>query len=215
MRKTIERHFAAPVHENYGFNEFGIVASRCPEGGRYHVNTEHCLVEIADEDGRPCPPGQRGRLLVTTMVNLAMPLLRYDSGDLAEAVEGPCPCGRTLPAFGTIHGRYRRLANLPPGSFTRYMILRRALSDMPDTLAAPMRQFQIHQFRDGSWEARLVTSAPLADAFYAHVETEWRQSGSPAPPLAVILVDQIPRPPGGKFQDFTSDFEPEPDRGTP
>jgi hypothetical protein len=81
---------------------------------------------------------------------------------------------------------------------------------MPDALAAPMRQFQIHQYRDGRFEVRLVTAGPLAADFHEHLAAEWGNSDKPVPPLAVVLVDEIPRPPGGKFQDFTSDFEPEP-----
>lgn len=107
MRRTIEQTMGVPVFENYGFNEIGVVALRCA-AGHYHVMSEHCLIEVVDEEGRPCAPGQVGRLVVTTLTNLAMPLLRYDAGDLAKAVAGSCPCGRTLPAFGEIIGRYRR-----------------------------------------------------------------------------------------------------------
>lgn len=210
MRRQIERAFAVPLHENYGLNEIGIVAQRCEEGGRYHVNAEHCLVEITDNEGRPCPPGARGRLLVTTMMNVVMPLLRYDTGDLAEAAaEGPCPCGRSLPAFGPIHGRFRRLVNLPDGVYKSFSTLRNAMGDLPAELMAPLRQFQVHHYRDGRLELRLVTAGPLAPAFEEHLRGLWRQAGEPAP-LSMVRVDSIPRPPGGKFQDFTSDLMPEP-----
>lgn len=216
MRQRIERTFAVPVHEDYGFNEIGIVATRCLEGGRYHVSTENCLVEIVDDDGNPCPPGQRGHLLGTALINAAMPLLRYDSGDLAEAVDGPCPCGRTLPAFGVIHGRYRRIADLPADTFKYWAALRRALGDMPAELSKPLRQYQVHQYRDGRYELRLVVADALASAFTKRIQSEWEATGAPEPPpLAILVVDQIPRPPGGKFQDFTSDFAPPPVTETP
>ena len=207
MRRRIEGTFGVPVFENYGFNEIGIVAFRCTEGGRYHVNTEHCLVEVVDEDGQPCRPGQRGRILATTLTNTAMPLLRYDSDDLAEAVDGPCPCGRTLPAFGAIHGRYRRFVSLPPGTMKYWRALQRALGDMPAELSKPLRQYQLHQFRDGRFKLRLVAAGALAAAFTERIESEWRKVDAPEPaPLAFVAVDEIPRTPGGKFQDFTSDF---------
>ena len=211
MRQRVERVFKSTVLETYGFNEIGIVANRCLEGGRFHVNAEHCLVEIVDAEGNPCPPGQRGHLLATGLMNPAMPLLRYDSGDLAEPVEGPCPCGRTLPSFGAIHGRYRRIANLPGDTFKYWAALRRALGDMPDDLSKHLRQYQVHQYRDGRYELRLVVAGDLAPAFKERIEAEWAETGAPEPPpLSVLIVDEIPRPPGGKFQDFTSDFAPEP-----
>lgn len=214
MRQRIERTFEVAVHENYGFNEIGIVATRCQEGGRYHVNTEHCLVEIADDDGNPCQPGQRGHILTTALTNMAMPLLRYDSGDLAEAIDGPCPCGRILPAFGAIHGRYRRIANLPTGTFGYFTALRRALGDMPAELSKPLRQYQLHQYLDNRYELRLVVAGALAPAFSERILAEWASTGAADPPsLAILIVDEIPRPPGGKFQDFTSDFALPPDAG--
>ena len=57
-----------------------------------------------------------------------MPLIRYDTGDLAQAVEGPCPCGRTLPSFGEIAGRYRRFAGLPDHTRDRVRVLQRAFA---------------------------------------------------------------------------------------
>jgi phenylacetate-CoA ligase len=207
MRNCIEETFSAQVQENYGLNEIGIVASRCREGGRYHVNVEHCLVEIVDAEGQPVPPGQRGHLVVTSLNNFAMPLLRYDSGDLAEAVDGPCPCGRTLPAFGRIHGRYRRIADLPEGTFMHFATLRRTLADLPPDLARLLRQYQVHQYRDGSFELRLLLSEAAPEQLTRQILAEWEKSGgADLPDLTIRYVDVIPRPPGGKFQDFTSDF---------
>jgi len=211
MRSHVERVFRAPVHQNYGLNEIGLVASRCPEGGRYHVHAESSIVEIVDEEGRPCQPGQRGRILISAITNPAMPLFRYDSGDIAECTEEPCPCGRTLPSFGSIMGRYRRMAFLPPETVPRFMRVHRALSTLPQT-AGHIRQYQLHQFRDGSFELRVVAAEGLTPAFEAHMEQAWRDASDPScPPLRIVRVDEIPLPPSGKFENFTSDFFPQRD----
>ena len=208
MREHVERVFRAPVHQNYGLNEMGLVASRCPEGGRYHVHAESSIVEIVDDQGHPCRPGERGRILVTAITNPAMPLFRYDSGDIAECTEEPCPCGRTLPSFGAILGRYRRMAFLPPGTVPRFMRVHRALSTLPQAVGH-IRQYQLHQFRDGSFELRVVAAEGLTPAFEAHMEQAWRDASDPScPPLRIARVDTIPVPPSGKFENFTSDFFP-------
>jgi phenylacetate-CoA ligase len=213
MRRLIERATGAPVEQGYGLNEIGIVATRCA-AGRYHVHLEHCIVEIVDADGMPCAEGQAGRVVVTALCNAAMPLLRYDTGDVARAADGPCPCGRTLPAFGEIVGRYSRIAFLPEGTLGRVGALREALETMPPRLAHNLRQFQVHQFRDGRFELRLVTAGPLAGDFDVSVRQAWAAScGTGATALDIVLVDAIPRSPGGKYQDFTSDFVPRPDTG--
>jgi phenylacetate-CoA ligase len=209
MRRRIESTFRIPVRQNYGLNEFGLVASRCPEAGRYHVHTEQNLVEIVDDDGRPCSPGQTGRVLVTTLCNPAMPLLRYDTDDLAEVVDGPCPCGRTLPTFGDVMGRYTRLAFLPPGSYTLFRRTREALQEMPAALARPLRQFQLHQYRDAHFELRLAVVEPLSPEFIERVRRAWANASEGRQvSLDIVQVARLEAGNGGKFQDFTSDFTP-------
>jgi phenylacetate-CoA ligase len=212
MRAHVERSFAVPVHQNYGLNEIGIVAGRC-EAGRYHVHSEHCLVEIVGDDGRPTAPGEIGRLVVTGLSNLAMPLIRYDADDLARAVDGPCACGRTLPSFGDIVGRYSRLAFLPERSFAMLEAVRATILKMPADEIRDLRQFQLHQFRDGRFELRLLARASLPDVFAEQIKAAWAKAlSSSEQVLSLRYVDAIERSPGGKYQVFTSDFMPTADR---
>lgn len=208
MRRRITDAFGALVHQSYGLNEIGIVAGGCA-AGRYHVHSEHCLVEIVDYEGNLCAPGETGRIVVTAFNNRAMPLVRYDTDDVAEVLEGPCPCGRTLPSFGKLVGRYSRIAYLPEGTLGHVGAVREALEDMPAGLARDLRQFQLHQYRDGRFELRLRALAPLPAAFKERIAAAWRAAteGSDLP-LDIREVAEIARPASGKYQDFTSDFVP-------
>src|SRR6185295_14515719 len=94
------------VVDVYSSEECGQIALQCPEHEQYHVQSESVLVEVLDDEGRPCAPGTIGRVVLTTLQNFAMPLIRYDIGDFAEP--GPaCPCGRALPVLTRIVGRVR------------------------------------------------------------------------------------------------------------
>lgn len=213
MRALAERSFAAPVQQNYGLNEIGLVAARC-EAGRYHVHSEHCVVEIVDDAGRACAVGQTGRIVITGLTNVAMPLIRYDSGDLAVAVAGDCDCGRTLPAFGEIVGRYSRVTHLPAGTMGQVLALRDGVEQMPLEFGGDLREFQVHQFRDRRMELRLVVRAPLPEQFAERMRAIWtRVAGSNGPDFSIVYVDAIERSPGGKFQVITSDFMPPLDSG--
>jgi phenylacetate-CoA ligase len=205
MRANIERALGVPVHQNYGFNEIGLVASRCPEGGRYHVHAEHCLVEIVDPDGRGARAGERGRILVTSLTNRTMPLLRYDCDDFATAVDGPCPCGRTLPSFGEIHGRYRRIAPLPRGSWQRWGAIQYALSELPPDLAPALRRYQAHEYAD-RWVLRIHATDGKAEAIGACVRVLFERVAADPPPLEIVATDRFEGRPDAKFQDFLSDF---------
>ncbi|MDP1717022.1 MAG: hypothetical protein Q8L40_03015, partial [Burkholderiales bacterium] len=95
LRMTCRKAWGVPVTDIYSAEEAGAIALQCPEYEHYHVQEENLLVEILDEQGRPCRPGETGRVVITTLHNFAMPLVRYENGDYAE-VGGPCPCGRGL-----------------------------------------------------------------------------------------------------------------------
>jgi phenylacetate-CoA ligase len=210
MERRIEAAFHAPVHISYGMDEVGWIATRCREGGRYHVHTEHCLVELVDGGGDPAPAGAHGRILVTVIGNLAMPLLRYVTDDVALAVEGPCPCGRTLPSFGPIVGRWTQMAPLPEGTRARADRIRGAMEELPPELLRPVREYKIHQHRDGSFELMIVAAGPIPASLGPYVENRLREAGLGDAPLRVTKVEKIPLARSGKFFYFTSDFAPPP-----
>ena len=82
----------------------GFIAWQCPMG-KYHINAEHMMVDIVDEADRKVHPGEMGRVVVTTLENHLMPLVRYEVGDYAIASTKACVCGRTLPTIDRVIGR--------------------------------------------------------------------------------------------------------------
>ncbi len=116
-RARIESAWGARVTDCYTCEEAGYLALQCPAGGRYHVMAESVILEILGDDGRPCAPGQEGRVVVTHLTNFATPFIRYELGDYAVAGEpGACACGRTLPTLTRILGRRRNRLTLPDGT---------------------------------------------------------------------------------------------------
>ena len=176
--------------------------------GQYHVNTEHCIVEIVDEDLRPCDPGQVGRILVTALSNLATPLIRYDTDDMAEQLAAPCPCGRTSPTFGRIFGRFRRWSVLPPGTREHFYALGDTTVRLPSQLLEGISRYQVHQDERGDLELRLVMRGELPPRFDQELNRLWIQRVGASPKLRVRVVESIPVGPGGKPQEFTSALEP-------
>lgn len=104
VRDACRSTWGAEIVDMYSTQEVGYIALQCPESESYHVQSEAVYVEVLDDDGRPCRAGQVGRVVVSTLHNFAMPLLRYDVGDLAEVGSG-CPCGRNLPVLSRVVGR--------------------------------------------------------------------------------------------------------------
>jgi phenylacetate-CoA ligase len=104
LRALVREAWGVPVQDHYSTPETGCIALQCPETDHYHAAAEGALVEILDGDGRPCEPGETGRVVVTPLHNFATPLLRYDTGHRAESGAPDCRCGRTLPVLNRIEG---------------------------------------------------------------------------------------------------------------
>lgn len=106
QRDVIEQGFGCPVRETYGMAEIVCAASEC-SAGRLHLWPEAGIFELLDENDRPVAPGQTGRIVATSLLNNDMPLIRYDTQDLAQADpdDHPCPCGRSLPRIRKLLGR--------------------------------------------------------------------------------------------------------------
>lgn len=110
-RKT----FGTQLFERYSSREAGRMAHMCPHQNGLHINAEKVLVEIVDENGRACPPGVSGRVVVTPFYNTSSPLIRYEQGDIAVLGE-QCTCGRTLPLIASVVGRMSAIFRHPDGS---------------------------------------------------------------------------------------------------
>jgi phenylacetate-CoA ligase len=106
VRSTIRDVLQAPVADAYGQMERVASACECPDG-RMHVNPEYGVWELADRHVDPVSGQALGRIVGTGLHNLSMPLIRYDTGDLAEIGDeaAPCRCGRSLPTIGRVLGR--------------------------------------------------------------------------------------------------------------
>ncbi len=119
-REAIERVFKQRVFDYYGAGGEGFhVASQCAHSEtRYHLHPENAIFEVLGADG-PCAPGELGRVVLTQLDNFAMPLVRYEVGDLAVPAppDATCLCGRTLPMLERVEGRVPDLIVLPDETF--------------------------------------------------------------------------------------------------
>ncbi len=202
LRERCRQILGVGVADVYSTQEIGVIAIECPQGGGYHVMSEGLVLELLRDDDQPCAAGETGRVVVTDLHNFATPLIRYDLGDFAEA-DGPCACGRGLPKIRRILGRQRNLLQLPDGR--RYWPLVGAFGYRE---IAPVRQYQIIQRSLKRVTLRLAVERSLSVA----------EEGALAEKLVEFLghrftVDfdycapNIPRGPGGKFEDFVCEIK--------
>jgi phenylacetate-CoA ligase len=108
MRRRIEQSAGIKAYDVYGLSESigpGIGAE-CRHQSGLHVFEDHFYPEIVDPaTGDPLPDGREGELVLTTLSQEAMPMIRYRTRDLTAIVAEPCPCGRTLRRIRRIDRR--------------------------------------------------------------------------------------------------------------
>ncbi len=106
MRQKIETIFQCKIFNRYGSREVGDIACECKAHAGLHVFPRGCFVEVVDDEGQPLPRGVEGEILVTSLANYAMPLIRYAIGDRGIlSPDETCACGRNGLIFQKISGR--------------------------------------------------------------------------------------------------------------
>lgn len=174
------------------------MALQCPKYDHYHIMAESCFIEILDDHGEPCQPGQMGKVIVTPLQNYRMPLLRYENGDYAIQGKG-CDCGIKLPTIERIVGRTRNLVTYPNGEKRWPTYNPMALMEL-----FPEAQFQITQNSLTSLTLNIAgISAPDFDTKQRAVEIIQSSLDYPFE-IDICLVDVIPRANSGKFEEFVS-----------
>jgi phenylacetate-coenzyme A ligase PaaK-like adenylate-forming protein len=206
VREACRAAWGADVWDAFSASEVGHIAIECLEGGSYHVQSEHLLVEVLDDSGRPCAPGETGRVVITDLFNYAMPLLRYEIADYAE-VGGTCPCGRKLPTLRRILGRQRNMLVLPNGEMLWPVLELETLGAFKGNL--PVRQFQVIQHTRTDLEVKLVVDRLLTSQEEAALRAVAAKWFSEDLLIRFTYVDHIPRGPTGKFEDFICEISRE------
>jgi phenylacetate-CoA ligase len=105
QRKKIESVFNCKVLNRYGSTEVFHIAGECEHQNGLHISTDHIILEVVNDKGEICKPGEMGEIIVTDLTNYAFPFIRYKTGDLGRVSDKNCVCGRQLPILENIYGR--------------------------------------------------------------------------------------------------------------
>jgi phenylacetate-CoA ligase len=166
LREQVQEILQAPVYNAYGLTEFGIIASECWAQDGLHLDDTLVLCEVVDENGHGLPEGSEGELVLSSISNMAMPLIRYRTGDLVVLTSAPCACGRYGTRIRSLRGRtvlcfrFRSGALFSPTHFNNLFSL------------FPLREFQITQLDLDRFlvSVQLVDSRLDEDALLDHIK---------------------------------------------
>jgi phenylacetate-CoA ligase len=108
LRREIEERLNIVATDNYGLSEIvgPGVAGECLCKKGMHIFEDHFIPEIIDpETGKVLPHGEKGELVLTNIVQEAIPLIRYRTRDITRLHYDKCDCGRTMVRMEKTMGR--------------------------------------------------------------------------------------------------------------
>jgi phenylacetate-CoA ligase len=201
MRSRLEEVFSCPVYDTYGLYDGGVGAYECPEHRGLHIDTERAVLEVVDGEGYPHTSGE-GRILCTTLHNDAMPLLRYDSGDLGSISGTPCPCGRESLLLTEVIGRSVDMLVTPEGMRVHGAFVGMFLEHCPG-----IREYQVVQETPRTLRVKIVAD-PAFDPAALQGFRELIASKSREWEVEFAFVDAIERTAAGKYRFIESRLPP-------
>ena len=192
------KDFGGTVFDIYGCTEMKEVAWECPERQGYHINADWFYVETLAE---ALPNAPKGSLVVTSLYNYGMPLLRYLVGDIGRLLDGVCRCGRGLPLMAPATGRAVDYVRLPGGGeVSPYTVM------TPVEAHPGVEQFEVIQ--EGI--DRIVVRVLPSPRWNEHTLEELRDRLTPILPgirIEGTIVDRIEPQSGGKYRIVQSKVE--------
>lgn len=130
-RRKLEKTWGVRTFDHCGMTEMGALGYECQHQLGPHVNEGHFILEVIDPaTGQAVEEGQRGEVVLTNLRRSGSPLIRYRTGDLAEASYSRCGCRRT---FALLRGGLLGRAD--------DMITIRGINVFPSAIENILRQF--------------------------------------------------------------------------
>ncbi|WP_126446593.1 phenylacetate--CoA ligase family protein [Sulfuricystis multivorans] len=178
MRETIEAAFGCKVFNQYGSREIPNIACECRHGNM-HIFTDMVWLESID-----------GQLIVTSLTNRLMPMIRYAIGDCGELLDGECSCGLPFPLLAMGVCRHNDLIRTPDGGRLHPSFFNRLLYGLTQ-----IRQYQFEQDAPDRLRLHLAADEPLSAKTVAHLRAEIAAVGLA---LSIDYVPEIARTISGK-----------------
>ena len=203
QRQQIEAVFGCPVTNRYGCEEVSLIACECERHRGLHVNADGVIVEVI-KDARPAPPGSPGAIVVTDLANFAMPLIRYEVGDVGILSDRRCPCGRGLPILEALEGREADYVVTAAGE----LISGISLTENFAVLVQGVAQIQIVQEEVRRFVFRIVRAADFTAASERKISDLVAERFGPGTDHRCEFVERIPQEPSGKYRFCISHVRP-------
>jgi phenylacetate-CoA ligase len=198
IRHEVENAFRCPVLNRYGSREVGDIAAERNSTSGLEVFSYVNLVEVVDESGRPCEPGEEGDVLVTSLTNYAMPLIRYRLGDRAIVGVASTTPIHSVDRLQAVTGRILDALVREDGSTVPATFFMHFLSVVHNS--GWIQKTQVIQKDYNRIIIKMVTTAEPPDLALGEIRNTLQRVMGRSCKIDFDFVDAIPPSPSGKYR---------------
>ena len=198
-KRKLQRVFMCPIIDRYSNQENGVLAQTCDTFGEFYVNKACYHVELLKlSSDEPVNKGELGRIVITDLYNRAMPIIRYDTGDLAISYDDE---RENLTTLSSIQGRRVDVIYDTKGNMLT-----------PHTWSVHMRKYhrlrQWQFIQDGKRKYTLKVNG--AEGVYSRDDFDktLRSILGADAEIEIQYIDKIPVLSSGKFKNTICNYNP-------
>ena len=192
VRHKVRKYFGVDAISRYSNSENGILAQRFSgnEASSFEINWASYFVELLDlNEDKPVQLGEPGRIVVTDLFNYAMPMLRYDTGDVGIMEEDKT---NGSLVFTKIEGRKMDMFTNTKGEYVSSHIIHHILQ------FRGIEQFQFVQEDGDEYIIKLKVSKKLDSQDEQALLDQYQEYFGDDANISIVYVDDIPLLPSGK-----------------
>lgn len=167
----IKKAFKCKVVEDYGLNE-GFMIGQKKDLPYFYIYTPSVFIEILDKNNLPVPDGMMGRIIATKLDGYAMPLIRYDTGDLGMMLppeKYPLKRDFEFPLLEKVVGRNTDIISTPDGTALIVHTFTGIFEFFPE-----IEQFQVVQNEIASILIKYIPSEKYVEGVLEKIENSFR-----------------------------------------
>ena len=198
-KALMESALGVPVINEYGASELDLIAFTHPKGD-FRLNCDTLYIEILDNKNQVVPPGETGRIVVTSLFNKAHPFIRYDIGDIGSLTPNQNTKTQSLK---TLVGRTNDIAHLPSGKtvpgLTFYYVTKSIIEKDGN-----VKEFVVTQTAKDRFLIQYVSAKALLDSEIEHIKKALSDYLEPGLQLEFRRLEVLERSGSGKLKQFIS-----------
>lgn len=195
QREAIEKAFQCRVFDYYAAAERVVFAVECDHHQGHHLCEEYGVTEILDEGGTALPAGQEGVMTGTSLHNIGMPMIRYQTTDRTALKAASCDCGRPLPLMEDVTTKAEDMLRLRDGRLIPPSVLTHPFKPLDCIEASQIVQQDLDHLI-----VRLLPRSEYSEHHGKQLVRDLKARLGQDMKIEIQLVDTMPRTARGKFK---------------